>query len=265
MKFPFFILTFSLTVLPLVYGMNPNEELLKATKIADPEKILEALHNGANVNIQDTIGMTPLHLAAYVGQLYTSSHSIMQKHLELHFKATKILLDAGANVNAQNHDGLTALNLAIMQYNTEIAELITSYLELLKQINSKPTKQLLTQAIDLGFVSLVKLLLKADIKPNLHDLALVKLKYMKSLDNFDKDTYATIGRMLLQHLQLTGKLQADTLEISQSTTLAQWYRWVVSLFWVDNSQKTESLHGPISKSGLGLLENVAHIIASFTY
>ena len=256
MKFPFFILTFSLTVLPLVYGMNPNTELSTAVLNLDPEEVLKALHNDAHVNTKNRKGDTPLHIIAS----YNLLHSLICKKQT---KVAKILLDAGADFNAQNADDQTPLDLAIMKHNTEIAELITSYLELLKQINSKPTKQLLTQAIDLGFVSLVKLLLKADIKPNLHDLALVKLKYMKSLDNFDKDTYAAIGRMLLQHLRLIGNLQAP--EYSTATKL---YHWAMNLMQPAHSSTAKHTHGPISKSGItqtGLPEDIIHAIASFTY
>ena len=270
MKLSLFILTLSLAPLPLVYGMNPNDELLKATKNADLIEVLQALRNGANVNTQDDMGMTPLHFAAYIGHITKiESYPIKYTNTRFHYNVAKILLDASADVNAQNHDGLTALNLAIMKDNPQITELIKSYSELLQQIKSKPTKQLLTQAVDLDFVSLVKLLLKAGIKPDLHDLALIKQKYNQDrcrcplykdvYVTIYKESYATIGRMLLQHLRLAGNLQAP-----EHSTATKLYHWAMNLMQPAHSSTAEHAHGPISKSGLGLPEDIIHTIASFT-
>ena len=267
MKLPFFMLVLSLTMLPLIYGMDPNEQLLMAIKTTNFKGVLEALRNGANINNQDDMGNTPLHIAAFndyiIETVYISGFRAM--HLKYQFKVAKTLLNAGADLNARNANGNTPLDVAITRESTEIAEMITSYLELLNQIKSNPTNQLLTQALRLGWVYAVKLLLKSGIKPDLHDLALVKQKYTQSLnypEAFDKDSYVIIGRILLQHLRLTGTLQASKHKLN---TVKKFYYQLTNLSRVAHLSTLDHAYGPISKSGLGLPKDIAHTIASFMY
>ena len=55
------------------------------------------LDNGANINVKDKIGASPLHRAAQRGQV----------------KLVKYLIDKGADIEAKNNSGSTPLNFAI--------------------------------------------------------------------------------------------------------------------------------------------------------
>jgi ankyrin repeat protein len=66
------------------------------------------LENKANPNIQNGNGATALSFAATFG----------------HLSLVKVLLQAGANKQLQDRFGNTPLKNALMQENTEIAELL---------------------------------------------------------------------------------------------------------------------------------------------
>lgn len=304
MKFSLLTFVLSCITLPLLYSMTLDEQLFNAASDGNLEQAQEALAAGANVNVKNSRDISALH-AAVVTEisdmvkllLESSAHADIQDSIgmtPLHYVAfnidiIKLLLDSGANINAQDNEGDTLLSKVIWIHKTDTVKflldagadvaaqdyfdwarrcnnrdilliLVEKCSRLLEQITLRPTKDLLTQAIDLGYVHAVKLLLKADIKPDIHDLALVKQKYNKDGRQLYKESYKTIGRMLLQHLRLTDELQAP-----EHSALVKFYRWIISLFWIDKSQKIDDLHGPISKSGLGLPKDVAHTIASFTY
>jgi len=75
----------------------PEEELLlDATQSANCSAILEALRRGANPNIVDPKGRTPLHFMAGVGLA----------------PACVLLIHFGARVDVQDEDGLTPLHMA---------------------------------------------------------------------------------------------------------------------------------------------------------
>ena len=214
---------------------NYYTSLHQAVKKGHITTVKLLLDAGANINAQDQF-MTPLNWAIRNG--YTD--------------LTKLLLNTGATINTLDTNEFKPLDVAAHDGHTQVVELIKSYLKLLEQIKLEPKKQLLTQTIDFGYVHLVKLLLQAGIKPDIHDLALVKLKYNQEPKQWHKDSYKAIGRMLLQHLRLSGALQAP--ELDRINNLMQ------QSFTPHSVKNT---NGPIAKSGLGLPEDIAHMVFGF--
>jgi len=281
-------------MLPLLYGMTPDEQLIEAAKTGNLQQAQEALNAGADINVQNSWGTSAFYLAVSYNRIdmvkflaesgaYVDIHSIIGTPLHrANINITKFLINVGgANINAQNDHGQTPLHCATLECKTyvkslldvgadinakdnegstpldwfrkyvrrdDVMALLEDYTALLEQIELRPTKELLNQAIGLGYVHAVKLLLKAGIKPDMHNLVLVKKKYDQDMHPMYKDSYAAIGRMLLQHLRLTGKLQVPAYNVADT-----------------NTNTVEYAYGPIAKSGLGLPENVAHTIASSTY
>lgn len=82
------------------YGIKPgdllelrakNLELLKASSAGDLEQLKELLDEGAEVNVMNNEGMTPLHWAALEG-----GANVIEE-----------LFHAGADINTRDKDGLT--------------------------------------------------------------------------------------------------------------------------------------------------------------
>ena len=90
---------------------NWDDELLEAAKNGDLIKVQTALENGANPNVKDKDGHTPLHLAAFTG----------------HVEIVKILLERGANPNAGNNNGWTPLHAAASKGHFDVARLLLEY------------------------------------------------------------------------------------------------------------------------------------------
>jgi ankyrin repeat protein len=72
------------------------------------EVVKRLLSAGAEVNVQDKNGKTPLHRAAIVGDV----------------DIVKRLLSAGANPKIQDQDGDTALDVTDEYYDEEVQELL---------------------------------------------------------------------------------------------------------------------------------------------
>ena len=68
-------------------------DLIDATIDADIERVQELLENGANPNVKDYDGSTPLMIATRKGET----------------NMVKLLLDKGADINIQDSDGKNAL------------------------------------------------------------------------------------------------------------------------------------------------------------
>jgi ankyrin repeat protein len=88
-----------------------SELLLSATREGDYEKVKKLIEEGADVNMKDWIGWTPLHLACWWD--HKDYESIMI-----------LLIEKGANVNAKDNYGNTPLHLTAIQGYTRRGELL---------------------------------------------------------------------------------------------------------------------------------------------
>ncbi|MGI4789263.1 MAG: ankyrin repeat domain-containing protein [Janthinobacterium lividum] len=83
--------------------------LLEACSAEDYEAVLKLIQSGADVNVVDKFGTTPLERA--VRNAYENEDAAA--------KIVSLLLDNKANINAQNNEGVTALmQTAIYNYVT---------------------------------------------------------------------------------------------------------------------------------------------------
>ena len=69
------------------------------------------LNHGANGNVKDHNGLTPLHYAVKVSRT----------------DLVKLLLSHGANGNVKDHNGLTPLHYAVYGYDTDIVQLLLNH------------------------------------------------------------------------------------------------------------------------------------------
>ena len=67
---------------------TPNEQLLQATQLGDKEVVLKLLEEGADINVRDAQGRTPLMIATY------------QHNTDM----VRTLLQAGADVNIRDNN-----------------------------------------------------------------------------------------------------------------------------------------------------------------
>jgi len=84
--------------------------LLAATQRANCSQVLEALQDGANPNVRDPKGRTPLHFVAGVGLA----------------PASMLLIHFGAQVDARDEDGLTPLHMAAGYANAQTLRVLVS-------------------------------------------------------------------------------------------------------------------------------------------
>lgn len=95
-----------------------NDGLLDAAFAGDTAKVKSFLASGADVNVKNSYGATPLMLASQEG----------------HSESVKLLLAAKADVNARMPDGYTSLMFACQHGRGEI---VTLLLEAKASINAK--------------------------------------------------------------------------------------------------------------------------------
>jgi ankyrin repeat protein len=76
-----------------------------------PQEMRFYVADGADVDLQDDEGRTPLHCAASDGRA----------------DMAKLLLESGADVNAQDNEGRTPLDLAVDRSHTEVADLLREH------------------------------------------------------------------------------------------------------------------------------------------
>jgi serine/threonine-protein phosphatase 6 regulatory ankyrin repeat subunit B len=96
----------------------------------DLEKVKELISGGADVNVLDSKGNTPLYQAIRTRRLSRIERLSM----------VKMLISAGADVNAKNRRGNTLLDLAKRGGHTEIVEMLTKAAEEQKTDEKKPSE-----------------------------------------------------------------------------------------------------------------------------
>jgi len=84
-----------------VYKNSYSEELLNSVKKGELSKVRDLIKRGANVNIKDKDGKTPLHIA-------------VENNYE---DIVKVLIQNNADVNIKDNNGNTPLHIAIMNGN----------------------------------------------------------------------------------------------------------------------------------------------------
>jgi ankyrin repeat protein len=84
------------------------ENLFDAAKAGSLEKVTQLIEEGANVNIRNDSGVTPLHIAAYRGDKDIADFLILK----------------GADINSQTDAGDTPLMWAVKREKSDLVELI---------------------------------------------------------------------------------------------------------------------------------------------
>lgn len=79
---------------------------------------------GADLNIQDKYGDTPLHLAAFYNNRTEVTRILNVAVFYYHIEIARMLIDACADLNIQNNDGNTPLHLAAFKDSIEIARML---------------------------------------------------------------------------------------------------------------------------------------------
>lgn len=87
---------------------TPESELAKAATRGDLARVKALIDEGANVNVTDALGRTPLHMTAFYGRPKTAAH----------------LIASGANVNAKDRVGMTPLHAAVLAGGQQEVELL---------------------------------------------------------------------------------------------------------------------------------------------
>jgi hypothetical protein len=201
---------------PLSFNATP---LAIALHKQDPLTVKCLLENGATVRsselcwaINSTIRNTPKARANYHaiikclidygadvnatqgdGHFGSLDYALLFINPKIGIRVAQMLINSGADIHRLNPNNKTVLDRARNLSRPAAVNLINKYLELEQEIQSNITQETLTKAIELGYSSVVKLLLQRGMMPTQKQLKLAKtLKHRE------------IGRLLIAYLGLSG-------------------------------------------------------------
>ncbi len=136
-----------ITVLTWPVFAAPDADLLKAVENGDLSEVKKALAAGANVDVRNPKGFTPLGLAAFKGNILivkaliaakadlniqmgkVQNSALMVAALEGHSEVVRVIVEAKANIHLKNRSGDNALWHASMSGKRTEAEKIIEILE----------------------------------------------------------------------------------------------------------------------------------------
>jgi ankyrin repeat protein len=93
------------------YEQKLGNELRKAVKSCNSDRVIELIREGADPNATDSFRTTALHMAAKMG----------------HKEIVLLLLEAGADKSVQNSDGFTPVNLSQQNGRREVTEILANW------------------------------------------------------------------------------------------------------------------------------------------
>jgi cytohesin len=105
---------------PNIQDKVGNTPLHDAAKSGSPDVVKLLLEHGADPNIQNKVGNTPLHYAAKYSWL-----NVALRHDPL--EVVKLLLEHGADPNARDKDGKTPLHYAAEFCHVDVARALLDY------------------------------------------------------------------------------------------------------------------------------------------
>ena len=94
----------------VLVGCGESQDIWEAADQGNIEAVKQHLDAGADVNVKDTIGLTPLHMAAGDGRK----------------EVAELLIAKGSEVNAKI-EGMTPLDIAIELKHTTTADLLRKH------------------------------------------------------------------------------------------------------------------------------------------
>ena len=158
-------------------------KLEQAVNDNDKRKVARLLKAGANLNIQNRWGCTPLLYAC----------------IRKNYKIIELLLEAGANPNTQNDDGITPLHWSSLPEITELLLKAGANPNIRDKIGWTPLHNLCNREN----YKIINLLLNAGADPNIRDkIGWTPLQYSSSpkmielLLNYDANTDININKSL---------------------------------------------------------------------
>jgi len=151
------------------------EQIFEAVRIGNLERLRELIDLGANIELVDTMGRTPLYVTAQYGHAdcleellfsvaqFTPTHNYFTPlHAAIHGRhrrCTELLINEGISVNSQDIHDRTPLHLAVANGDVSLVELLIKSGAFLDVIDTKK-RSLVHYAAAKGHVEILRLLLR---------------------------------------------------------------------------------------------------------